>query len=150
MAVAAPTPAEVRYRMAARITGVDGSLASPLPYEAFRLDSDEIGHKHIAAGVIRTTSVGGRQRGDSLVLAETEVRIRYGYRIKPVERQLTAVDDAMTWGLLLTRTLLTGDDSTPWPGAMSIVWTDHTHTTGGQFYFGEIGFTVRHSYSLTT
>ncbi len=149
MAATAPTPAEVRYRMAARITGVDGSVASLLPYDAFRLDGDPIAHKHIAVGVARTTTMGGRQRGAGPALAESEVRVRYGYRIAPVERQLTAVDDAMAWGLLLTRHLLTGDDVTPWPGAMSIAWVEQINATNAQWFLGEIGFTVRHSYALT-
>jgi hypothetical protein len=144
------TPGQLRQRILTRLDGFGGATSSWLPLEAYGLGTDQIAHQRFAVGVARTVAGEGRQRGGPNVCF-SEVRVRYGYRLRPLETQPTAYDDALDWGLTLVRRLLTHDATTPWPGPMQLVFTDQTNQTdaAGEWFLGEIAFRVQHLVSLT-
>lgn len=145
------TPANVRQRIQSRLDGWGDTTVSQLPYDAYGLGTDQIADKRVAVGLVRTTSSEGRQRPD-LNGCFSEVRVRYGYRLRPLEAQPTAYDEALDFGLFLTRRLLTDSADGPWPGPMRIVFVDQSNTTdaAGEWFLGEIQFKVAHMVALVT
>ena len=143
------TPANVRQRIQSRIDGWGDVVVSQLPYDAYGLGTDQIAHRRVAVGLLATSTNEGRQRAGA-VHCKSDVRVRYGYRMKPLEAQASAYDEALDWGLGLVRRLLTDSADTPWPGPMRISFVSQNSTTdpAGEWFLGDLHFDVAHAVVL--
>lgn len=148
------TPAEIRQRIAARITSALGSVARPWRESGFHYlnfppkDPSTVLPRSFAVGVrsVQMERARDRQRREVGALATTEVRVRWSSTVR-ADGQVDDVDQGMDDGDLLVATVL-GTSPTPELEIRFLGFAPYLSYADGTLLVGEVAFQVRHRYPL--
>jgi hypothetical protein len=93
--VSAVSLSTVRQRFATKIADLSGFSEGRNPYDGYGRSPNTVAHKSFSVGIRGVTSRDDdRQRRSTGIMSETEVFVRYAFRIRPKD-QLDSYDDAL-------------------------------------------------------
>jgi hypothetical protein len=140
----------IRQRFATKITSLDGFEESRNPFDGYGRSPNTIAHKRFAVGIRSVSSRDDdRQRSAAGALTETEVFVRYAYRIKPKD-QIDSYDNGLDSAQDVIEALT--PRTSPLHNDLQIRWTglDNELSDSGEWMTITITFIILHYINLTT
>jgi hypothetical protein len=134
----------IRQRFATQIDTLDGFDESRNPYDGYGRSPNTIAHKRYSVGIRGVNSRDDdRQRRSTGVMSETEVFVRYAFRIRPKD-QLESFDDALDSAQVVIQSLT--NRSTPLHDDLQIRFTgmDNELADSGEWCTINLTFIVLH------
>tara|TARA_R100001463_G_scaffold49901_2_gene99931 strand:- start:3309 stop:3752 length:444 start_codon:yes stop_codon:yes gene_type:complete len=139
----------IRSRFATAISSLDGYDESRNPYDGYGRSPNTIAHQRFSVGIRGVTSrTDDRQRESDGVMTETEVFVRYPFRIRPKD-QVSSYDLALSSAESVIKKIT--NRSTPLHDNLQIRWRglDNELADSGEWVSIIITFIVLHYISLT-
>lgn len=139
----------IRSRFATQINALSGFDESRNPYDGYGRSPNTIAHKRYAVGIRGVVSrEDDRQRRATGVMSETQVFVRYAFRIKPKD-QVDSYDDALDSAQEVIKTIT--NRSSPLHDDLQIRWTglDNELSDSGEWCTLTITFSVLHYLNLS-
>tara|TARA_R110000868_G_scaffold189732_2_gene433264 strand:+ start:2577 stop:3020 length:444 start_codon:yes stop_codon:yes gene_type:complete len=138
----------IRQRFAVSITALSGFDESRNPFDGYGRSPNTVAHKRFSVGVGTVSSRDDdRQRRDSGVMTDTEILVRYAFRIRPKD-QIDSYDDALTSAAAVMETIT--NRSTPLHDNLQIRFRglDNELSDSGEWCTITLTFTVLHYLTL--
>jgi hypothetical protein len=139
----------IRSRFATAISSLDGYDESRNPYDGYGRSPNTIAHQRFSVGIRGVTSrTDDRQRESDGVMTETEVFVRYPFRIRPKD-QVSSYDLALSSAESVIKKIT--NRSSPLHDNLQIRWRglDNELADSGEWVSIIITFIVLHYISLT-
>jgi len=148
--MASRTRAEVRAAVAARLAALSGWTESRFAADVFGRDPDSTLHKGFAVGLENTVdrrADGYRGKPSVGLLTDTELSVRFGYRLQP-KAQVDSRDAAEAAGQELIVSMMAYDAT--WPGDLKVQLRSVSSevSASGEWYLGTQSYTVVHTLPL--
>lgn len=148
--MASKTRAQVRAAVAARLAALSGWTESRFAADLFGRDPDSTLHKGFAVGLGNTEdrrADGYRGRPSEGLLTDSEVIVRFGYRLQPKAQNDTR-DLAEAAGQELVVSMMAYDAT--WPNDIKIQLRQVTAevTPSGEWFLGTQAYNVTHTLPL--
>lgn len=139
----------IRSRFATKISALDGFDESRNPFDGYGRSPNTIAHQRFSVGIGSVSSRDDdRQKQSSGVMAATEVRVRYAYRIKPKD-QVSSYDG----GLQSAQNLITAltNRTSPLHDDLQIRFSgmDNELSDSGEWLSLTLNFLIIHFLSLS-
>ena len=134
----------IRQRFATQVGTIDGFSEGRNPYDGYGRSPNTIAHKRYSVGIRGVSSRDDdRQRRAVGVMSETEVFIRYAFRIRPKD-QLDSYDDALDSAQVVIKEIT--NRSTPLHDDLQIRFTgmDNELADSGEWCTINLTFNVLH------
>jgi hypothetical protein len=134
----------IRQRFATQVGTIDGFAEGRNPYDGYGRSPNTIAHKRYSVGIRGVSSRDDdRQRRAVGVMSETEVFIRYAFRIRPKD-QLDSYDDALDSAQVVIKEIT--NRSTPLHDDLQIRFTgmDNELADSGEWCTINLTFNVLH------
>jgi hypothetical protein len=141
--------ATIRQRFADQISTLDGFFESRNPFDGYGRSPNTIAHKSFSVGVRTVTSRDDdRQRRGIGVMTNTEILVRYAYRIRPKD-QIESYDDGLDSAQAVINTIT--NRSTPLHDNLQIRFggLDNELADSGEWMSITLSFDVLHYLYLT-
>lgn len=138
----------IRQRFAVVITALSGFDESRNPFDGYGRSPNTVAHKRFSVGVGTVSSRDDdRQRRDAGVMTDTEILVRYAFRIRPKD-QIDSYDDALTSAQTVMETIT--NRSTPLHDNLQIRFRgiDNELSDSGEWCTISLTFTVLHYLTL--
>lgn len=139
----------IRSRFSTAISSLDGYDESRNPYDGYGRSPNTIAHQRFSVGIRGVTSrTDDRQREINGVMTETEVFVRYPFRIRPKD-QVLSYDLALSSAESVIKKIT--NRSSPLHDNLQIRWRglDNELADSGEWVSIIITFIVLHYISLT-
>ena len=139
----------IRSRFAAAMDSLSGFDESRNPYDGYGRSPNTIAHQRFSVGIRGVSSrTDDRQKQDIGVMTETEVFVRYAFRIKPKD-QISSYDSALDSAETVIKKIT--NRSSPLHNDLQIRWRglDNELADSGEWVSIIITFLVLHYISLT-
>lgn len=134
----------IRQRFATKIGSLDGFNEGRNPYDGYGRSPNTVAHKSYSVGIRGVSSRDDdRQRRAAGIMSESEVFVRYAFRIRPKD-QLDSYDDALDSAQLVIQALT--NRSTPLHDDLQIRFTgmDNELSDSGEWCSINLTFNVLH------
>lgn len=134
----------IRQRFATQIDTLTGFNQSRNPYDGYGRSPNTIAHQRFSVGIRGVNSRDDdRQRRSAGVMSETEVFVRYAFRIRPKD-QVISYDDALDSAQQVIQTIT--NRSTPLHSDLQIRFTglDNELADSGEWCTINLSFNVLH------
>lgn len=138
----------IRQRFAVSITALSGFDESRNPFDGYGRSPNTVAQKRFSVGVGTVSSRDDdRQRRDSGVMTDTEILVRYAFRIRPKD-QIDSYDDALTSAAAVMETIT--NRNTPLHDNLQIRFRglDNELSDSGEWCTITLTFTVLHYLTL--
>ena len=139
----------IRQRFADAISALDGFTESRNPYDGYGRSPNTVAHKRFSVGVGSVSSRDDdRQRRLQGIMSETEILVRFAFRIRPKD-QIDSYDDALQSAQQVIEKIT--NRSTPLHDNLQIRFRglDNELSDSGEWCTITILFTVLHYIQLT-
>jgi len=139
----------IRQRFATAITDLTGFDESRNPYDGYGRSPNTVAHKRFSVGVGSVSSRDDdRQRRLQGIMSETEILVRFAFRIRPKD-QIDSYDDALQSAQQVIEKIT--NRSTPLHDNLQIRFRglDNELSDSGEWCTITISFTVLHYIQLT-
>lgn len=141
----------VRSAFAARLGSLSGWTESRFAADVFGRDADSIAHQGFAVGLGATDDrreAGYRGRPAEGLLTNTEIIVRFGYRLQP-KAQTVSRDAAETAGQSLVNRLMAYDATWPLDLKVQLVQVSADVSPSGEWFLGTQTYNVVHTLPLS-
>lgn len=139
----------IRQRFASAISALAGFDESRNPYDGYGRSPNTVAHKRFSVGVGTVASRDDdRQRRSSGIMTESDILVRYAFRIRPKD-QIESYDDALDSAETVIETIT--NRSTPLHDNLQIRFRglDNELADSGEWCTFTISFSVLHYIQLT-
>ena len=139
----------IRQRFADAISALDGFTESRNPYDGYGRSPNTAAHKRFSVGIGTVTSrEDDRQRRSVGIMTESEVSVRFAFRIRPKD-QIDSYDDALQSAHTVISQIT--NRSTPLHDNLQIRFRgiDNELADSGEWCTINVSFTVLHYIQLT-
>lgn len=139
----------IRQRFADAISTLDGFDESRNPFDGYGRSPNTVAHKRFSVGIGSVTSRDDdRQRRSVGIMTDTEVVVRYAFRIRPKD-QIDSYDDALQSAHTVISQIT--NRSTPLHDSLQIRFRgiDNELADSGEWCTINVSFTVLHYIQLT-
>lgn len=141
--------ATIRARFATEILTLSGFTQSRNPFDGYGRQPNTVAHKRFSIGITSVVARDDdRQRSSVGCMCDTEVVVRYPFRIRPKD-QVTSFDEALTSAESIIKKLV--PRSAPLHSDLTIRFSsiDNQLSDTGEYMSVSILFTVLHYITLT-
>jgi hypothetical protein len=148
--MAAVSLSTIRQRFAQAISDLSGFEQSRNPYDGYGRSPNTVAHKRFSVGINAVSSRDDdRQRRADGIMTETEVSVRFAFRIRPKD-QIDSYDDALDAAAQVIEKIT--NRSTPLHDNLQIRFRgfDNELADSGEWCTLTIAFTVLHYIQLNT